>query len=183
MTFLELARKRSSIRKYLPQKVDRDLILKALEAARLAPSACNAQPWHFVVVDDSAEIKKLAKETYLPLSKLNRFVEDAPVIIAVISEKPNLSSSIGGYIKRKPYYLMDVGMAVEHLCLQAAEDNLGTCILGWFNEKKVKKYLHVPREKSIPLLVTLGYPDISHTSVKHRIDLEDLYTFGFYPSR
>ncbi len=180
MKFMELVNKRSSIRKYQSLSVERRLILKAAEAARLAPSACNAQPWHFVIVDEPEQVRKLAKATVLPLSKLNRFVEKAPVIIAVVSEPPNVSSSLGGYIKKKPYYLMDVGMAVEHFCLQAAEDSLGTCIIGWFNEKKVKEYLHVPHRKSIPLLITLGYPDKDAGSIKHRTDLDSMTSFGFY---
>ena len=180
MTFLELVNRRSSVRKYQSLSVDRHLILKAADAARLAPSACNAQPWHFVIVDEPEQVQKLAKATTLPLSKLNRFVEKAPVIVAVVSEPPNASSYLGGYIKKKPYYLMDVGIAVEHFCLQAAEDNLGTCIIGWFNEKRVKEYLHVPRNKSLPLLITLGYPAKGSASVKHRRDLDSMTSFGFY---
>ncbi len=183
MTFLELVHKRSSIRKYKTLTVNKDLILRALEAARLAPSACNSQPWHFVIVDNPVQVQGLAEATFLPLSKLNRFVKEAPVIVAVVSEKPNVLSAVGGYIHNKPYYLMDVGMAVEHFCLQAAEDSLGTCIIGWFNEKKVKEYLRVPRRKSIPLLITLGYPEEDLGKVKHRIPVDSIYNFGFYSKR
>lgn len=180
MTFLDIVRKRFSVRRYLPQKVDRNLILKAIEAARLAPSACNAQPWHFIIVDDSARVKELAKATFLPLSKLNRFVTGAPVIIVVVSERPNLSSEIGGRIKNKPYYLIDIGIAFEHFCLQASEDNLGTCIVGWFDEKRIKKFLHVPGNREIPLLITLGYPEPGFQTVKHRRKLESIYSFDIY---
>lgn len=180
MNFLSLASKRYSVRKYSDRKVERELIMKALEAARLAPSACNAQPWHFIVVDDRERVKKLAEATFLPLSKLNKFVTEAPVIIAVVSESPNISSAVGGYIKKKPYYLMDVGMAVEHFCLQAAENGLGTCILGWFNEKKVKSFLDVPVRKSIPLLITLGYPETENVPEKHRVPLKEMISFNSY---
>lgn len=105
MNFLSLASKRYSVRKYSDRKVERELIMKALEAARLAPSACNAQPWHFIVVDDRERVKKLAEATFLPLSKLNKFVTEAPVIIAVVSESPNISSAVGGYIKKNPITL------------------------------------------------------------------------------
>ena len=75
---------------------------------------------------------------------------------------------------------MDVGIAVEHFCLQAAEDNLGTCIIGWFNEKKVKSFLYVPRTMGIPLLFTLGYPDPDLKTVKHRRKAEEMSSFNSY---
>jgi nitroreductase len=81
------------------------------------------------------------------------------VIIAIVVEKSPVVPRVGGRIKHKPYYLMDIGIAAEHICLQAAELGLGTCMLGWFNERLVKKLLNVPKERSIPLLIALGYPD------------------------
>jgi len=180
MSFLKLANKRFSVRKYKNTPVEREKILSCLEAARLTPSACNSQPWHFVVVDKPEEAVVLAEKTTLPLSKLNQFVKSAPVIVALVAEKPNLSAQIGGYIKKKPYYLMDIGMAAEHFCLQAAEEGLGTCMLGWFNERKVKEYLAVPRGKSIPLLITLGYPEKDIPPNKIRAKLEEIYSFSKY---
>jgi len=180
MSFLKLINKRFSVRKYKNIPVERDKILRCLEAARLTPSACNSQPWHFVVVDKPDEVAALAEKTTLPLSKLNQFVKKAPVIVAIIAEKPNLSAQIGGMIKKKPYYLMDIGMAAEHFCLKAVEEGLGTCMLGWFNEKAVKEYLAVPKNKSIPLLITLGYPVKDTSPNKIRANLEDIYSFGKY---
>jgi nitroreductase len=180
MSFLKLTSERFSVRKYKRTRVEREKILRCLEAVRLTPSACNSQPWHFVVVDDPDQVSALAEKTTLPLSKLNRFVEGAPVIVAVVAEKPVFSAQIGGLIKKKPYYLMDIGMAAEHFCLQAAEEGLGTCMLGWFNEKAVKKYLSVPSERNIPLLITLGYPEKEIPPAKIRAKLEDIYSFGKY---
>ena len=180
LPFLKLAEKRYSARKYLDKPVNRSLIERAVEAARLAPSACNSQPWHFVVVDEPEKVKKLAETTFLPLTKMNKFVTQVPVIVALVSEPSNTSAAAGGYVKKKPYYLMDIGMAAEHFCLQAAEDNLGTCILGWFNEKKVKKYLNVPKSRSIPLLITLGYPEPGNKTVKHRRELDSILSYNSY---
>ncbi len=180
MSFHKLANKRFSVRKYKNAPVEKDKILTCLEAARLTPSACNSQPWHFVVVDNPEEAAVLADKTTLPLSKLNQFVKGAPVIVAIIAEKPVLSAQIGGMIKKKPYYLMDIGMAAEHFCLQAAEEGLGTCMLGWFNEKAAKEYLSVPKGKSIPLLITLGYSEKETAPNKIRAKLEDIYSFGKY---
>jgi nitroreductase len=180
MNFLELVNLRSSTRKYRNAPVDREKILRCVEAARLAPSACNSQPWHFVIVDKPEEAAVLADRTTLPLSKLNRFTREAPVIIALVAEKPVLSAQIGGMIKNKPYYLLDIGIAAEHFCLQAAEEGLGTCMLGWFNEKAVKKCLSVPAAKSIPLLITLGYPENTVPAKKTRASLDSIYSFGKY---
>jgi len=182
MNFLELATLRFSVRKYRNSPVEREKILRCVEAARLAPSACNSQPWHFIIVDTALETAALAEKTTLPLSRLNQFTKGAPVIIALVAEKPALSAKIGGMIKNKPYFLLDVGMAAEHFCLQAAEEGLGTCMLGWFNEKAVKKYLSVPATKSIPLLITLGYSDNTIPVRKARVSLDAIYSFGKYKS-
>ena len=159
MKLLELINHRQSVRRYASTEVDKEMIEKCLEAAYLAPSACNAQPWKFVVVTDRELKNKIARATYDPVISFNHFVPQAPIIIAIVEEKSPVIPRLGGRIKQKPYYLMDIGIAAEHICLQAAELGLGTCMLGWFNEKAVKKLLNVPRERNIPLLISLGYPE------------------------
>ena len=156
MEFQELINKRQSDRKYNNKPVDRNLIIKCLEAARLAPSACNSQPWKFVVVDDSTLLPQMADAA--AGMGMNKWAKQAPVIVAVTLEKMNLTARIGSVIKDKEYSLLDVGIAVEHFCLQAAELGLGTCIMGWFDEKKVKKLLGIGN-KRVPLLISLGYPE------------------------
>jgi len=165
MKFLELIEKRQSDRKYTDQKVEREKIERCLEAARLAPSASNSQPWSFVVVDEPELKKKVAVKSIGPLRSFNNFVPQAPVILAIVMEKPKIITELGGRIKEKEYPLIDIGIAAEHFCLQAAEEDLGTCMLGWFDEKAVKMLLNVPEKKSIPLLITLGY---TPTDYKHR---------------
>lgn len=180
MTFIELATLRSSVRKYGSAPVERDKLLRCVEAARLAPSACNSQPWHFVIVDAPEKTRILSAKTTLPLSSLNRFTSEAPAIVALVAERPSLSARVGGMIKDKPYYLLDIGMAAEHFCLQAAEEGLGTCMIGWFDEKAVKKHLSVPAAKSIPLLIAMGYPESQSPTKKVRRPLEAIYSFGVY---
>ena len=177
MNFSELIRLRQSDRKYdFSRKVSREQILQCLEAARLAPSACNSQPWHFVVVDDPALLPEMA--TAAAGMGMNKFAAEAPVIVAVVLEKMNFTARIGSVIKDKEYRLLDVGIAVEHFCLQAAELGLGTCILGWFDEKKVAKLLGVKNHR-IPLLITLGYSVAAHRE-KSRKQLEDLVSWNSY---
>lgn len=177
MDFGNLIKKRQSDRRYdVTRQVDRQLILQCLEAARLAPSACNSQPWKFVVVDRPDLLQQMAEAA--AGMGMNRFAAEAPVIVAVVLEKMNLTARIGSVIKDKEYSLLDVGIAVEHFCLQAAELGLGTCILGWFDEKKVKKLLGVDRRR-IPLLITLGYP-AGGTRPKSRKTLDEMSCWNQY---
>ncbi len=158
MSFQELVKIRQSTRRYSDREVEREKIGICLEAARLAPSASNSQPWKFIVVDDPGLKDKLAHQTYDSVLSFNKFVTQAPVIIGIVLEKPKLITRIGATIKKREFPLIDIGIAAEHLCLQAIELGLGTCMLGWFNEKKVKKLLHIPEKKRIGLLISLGYP-------------------------
>jgi len=157
MKFLELIEKRQSDRKYVDRPVEHEKIERCLEAARLAPSASNSQPWTFVVVDDPVLKAKVAAKTIGPLKSFNNFVPQAPVILAIVMEKPKVITEVGGRIKKKEYPLMDIGIAAEHFCLQATEEGLGSCMLGWFDERSVKTLLNVPDKNNIPLLITLGY--------------------------
>ena len=153
----ELINKRQSVRNYKTDAVPTEAIAACIEAARLAPSACNAQPWKFIVVDDAA-LKQQVGEAAESFG-MNKFCPLAPCIIAVVLEKPNLTSAIGSVLKDKEYTLIDIGIAAEHFCLQATELGLGTCMIGWFNEKKVRQLLGIPKNKRIPLLITIGYPN------------------------
>ena len=177
MDFSELIQKRQSDRRYAPKPVAREHILKCLEAARLAPSACNSQPWKFVVVDDRTKLAEMA-DAAIGLG-MNKFTVQVPVLVAVVQEPMNLSARAGALAKDKDYSMMDLGMAVENFCLQAAELGLGTCIMGWFDEKRIKKLLGVPRSRRIQLLIALGHPD-SPTRQKIRKPLEEISSWNNY---
>jgi nitroreductase len=166
MDLLELINLRQSDRKYINREVEEDKLLKCLEAGRMAPSASNSQPWTFVVVNQPGIREKVALATYGPLKSFNKFVPQATVIIAIVQEKKKIITEIGGRIKDKDYALIDIGIAAENICLQAAELGLGTCMLGWFDEKKIKELLNVPKNKNIPLLITMGYTPDDYTNRK-----------------
>lgn len=155
----------------------RELVMRCIEAARLAPSACNSQPWHFVAVDDPQLKARLARAA--EGLGMNRFAAEAPVIVAVVLERMNVTARIGSMLKRKDYSLLDVGIAVEHFCLQAAELGLGTCILGWFDEPQAARLLGVPRSRRIPLLVTVGYPAAA-TREKVRKPIAEISSWNAY---
>jgi nitroreductase len=156
--FIDMVKTRQSVRSYNSRSVEMEKIERCLEAARLAPSACNAQPWKFVVVDNPVIKNSLADAIQDRILPMNHFTKQAPVHVVVVREKANFTSNLGQVIKNKEYPLIDIGIAVEHFCLQAVEEGLGTCILGWFNEKKVKKLLNIPYRKRAELIITIGYP-------------------------
>jgi nitroreductase len=180
MNFLDLVKKRQSDRGYLDKLVDRAIIDRCIEAARLAPSACNSQPWSFIVIDNDELRKNIAAKLHDVVMKGNKFVVSAPVLVAIVEEKPNITSSIGGLLKGKQYTFLDIGMAAEHFCLQAAEEGLGTCMLGWFDEKGVRKLLKIPKNRRIPIVISLGYPASDETRPKVRKTVEMMRYFNEY---
>ena len=181
MKFQDLIMERQSVRKYLDKTVEEEKLKLCLEAARLAPSASNSQPWTFVVVNDPELLKQLAPLTSGLLNSFNLFVDQAPVVIAMVMEKPKLLTELGGRLKKKEFPLMDIGIAAEHFCLQATELGLGTCMLGWFDEARIKKLLQIPKNKNLALLITLGYPPEDYRQrQKIRKSFEEVVRFNGY---
>jgi nitroreductase len=178
MIFLELLKKRKSVRRYLPKRVPKEAIDKCLEAARLAPSACNSQPWYFIVIDEEKLKNTLVNKAFSGLYSMNSFVREAPVLIIVLTERSKYIARLGGYFRGIQYSLIDIGIACEHLILQASEEGLGTCWLGWFNEKAVKKILGVPKSKKVDVIISMGYPAESETHDRTRKPLDEIRTFN-----
>jgi nitroreductase len=180
MDILKTIQIRQSTRNYSPVPVEREKLERCLEAARLAPSACNAQPWKFIVVDEPELKKEVAGAAKHMSFGMNKFVDEAPVIIAIVMEPANVTSEFGSKVKRKHYPLMDIGIAAEHFCLQATEEGLGTCLLGWLNEKKAKKVLNIPLRKRVPLMISVGYPATDKQKPRKRKDLDKIVSYNSY---
>jgi nitroreductase len=184
MTLSELILARQSVRKYAPTPVEKEKIIHCLEAARLAPSASNSQPWHFIVVDDTALTTEVAKATFSDIQLINKFTLQAPAFVVIVIEKARLITRLAMQVKKKEWPLIDIGIAAEHFCLQAAELGLGTCMIGWFDEKKLQKLLQIPADKSIGLVISLGYPEEGYklrTKVRKR--LEEIVAHNTYKGR
>jgi len=158
MNFTELVKHRYSCRKFLEKPVEREKMELCLEAARLAPSACNSQPWKFIIVEDPALKEKCCQAAFSGQYASNSFGKNAPVLVVVISEKGNFMARVGNLVRDTRFYLVDIGIAVEHFVLQAAELGLGTCWLGWFNETPLKKVLGLPKSAKIDIILPIGYP-------------------------
>ncbi len=149
---------RRSVRKYQDRPVEREKITACLEAARLAPSACNSQPWEFIVLDDPAIKKAFCKEAFSGLYSISSWAGNAPVLIAAVSDKGNVVSRLGNFFRRTEFYLVDHGIACEHFILRAWDLGLGTCWIGWLNSAKAEKFFNLPKGKKIEHLIAVGYP-------------------------
>lgn len=157
MEFADLITYRQSVRRYSDRPVESEKQERLVEAVRLAPSACNAQPWTLLLVDEPTLRTEVAKAAFGKTLTFNRFALQAPLIAVLVIEPPPITVRLGALIKRRQLPLIDIGIAAAQLCLQAAELGLGSCMLGWFDEREIKRLLKIPRRRRIGLLVTLGY--------------------------
>lgn len=154
MNFTEIAKARQSCRSYAPEKaVEREKLEAILTAARLSPSACNGQPYHVTVCANSAA-KDVAKATQG--MGMNKFSTDAPVLL-VISETPYVkTAALGAKLKKNDYRSIDIGILSAYITSEATAQGLGTCILGWFDEEKIRSICNL--SGTVRLVITLGYP-------------------------
>jgi nitroreductase len=181
MALSDLIKHRKSIRDFLDRPVEREKIMMCLEAARLAPSACNSQPWKFIVVDDKQLKNKLCRAAFSGIYSMNSFCKMAPVIVVVISEKSKFIARIGELFRGTKYYLIDIGIACEHFVLQAEDLGLGTCWIGWFDEEAVKSTLGIPHRKKIDVLIALGYYNREKLGLEHgRETMDEIASFNSY---
>lgn len=176
--FLKLVAARQSDRAYdMTRPVEAEKLERILEAARLSPSACNAQPWKFVVVTDPELSVKVGKAT--AGLGMNKFAKNAPVHILIVEESMNITSYLGTKIKDKYFPLIDIGIASAHITLAAEAEGLGSCILGWFDEKEIKQLLGIPANKRLLLDITIGYPAKAKRK-KMRKPIEKVVSYNGY---
>lgn len=178
-SMLEMISTRQSDRKYNNREVETDKLDRIAGAAWISPSACNGQPWHFIVVNDRDLLNKLADAASAKLLKMNTFLHQAPAMIVIVREGSNITSQVGGAVKAKDYSLIDIGIAAANICLQAESEGLGSCIVGWFDEKLVRKLLGIPASKRVELIITIGYSEAEQRT-KKRKPKEEVVTFNKY---
>jgi nitroreductase len=176
---LELMSVRQSERRYLDRPVEREKIDRIAEAGRLSPSACNGQPWKFILVDEPALRLEVAGATESKVLSMNSFVHQAPVLIVIVREKSNFTSSAGDLIKKKDYSLIDIGIATASMVYQAFAEGLGTCIIGWFDEKKIREILGIPKSKKVELVLSVGYTE-NTVRKKSRKPAEEVISYNKY---
>ena len=173
MDFLEIANARQSCRSYDPDRpVEPEKLDAILEAVRLAPSACNGQPYKLTVC--TGELAKEAAKATMGMG-MNKFASQAPVLIVVSEEAYVKSAALGAKLKNNDYRSIDIGIAVAYLTAEAAAQGLGTCILGWLDDEKLRSLCKL--ERPVRLVVTLGYPEAGDKlRPKKRKDLSQLVT-------
>ena len=202
MDVLHAMKKRRSIRHYKPDEIPKDVLDRLLNAMRLAPSACNIQPWKFIVVRDEAAKAKLAAACHYATHKggaaAQTWIAEAPVVIVacgsegeaavtyfkedqpVIAQGSDVSEEReSGSVRFESWLPWDLAIALDHLTLVAVEEGLGTCWIGGLNEKEIKDLLAVPEEMRVPIVMPVGYP-VSWPTPRPRKPLGEIVCYDRY---
>jgi nitroreductase len=148
-------------------------IISIVEAARLAPSACNSQTWRFVTVTRREIIRKICHEAMRPVIP-NRWLEQAPLVVVGCSQLDVIANRIGSGVTGIEYYQIDLGIAMEHMVLKATELGIGTCWIGWFDESTLKEILKIPKKIKVSALLAVGYPKDESSGKRKRKPLEKI---------
>ena len=172
---------RRSIRRYLETPVEPEKLRACLEAARVAPSAHNVQPWRFIVVDEPGLKDRLAAAAFSGIYSGSKFAARAPVLLVLLAKPGGAAVRAGSKLLGVPFHFLDMGIAGEHVVLQAEELGLATCWMGWFDHRRVRKALAIPRGFKIVALMPLGYAEKRPVREPPRRTLEEIVTFNGAP--
>ena len=172
---------RRSIRRYLETPVEPEKLRACLEAARVAPSAHNVQPWRFIVVDEPGLKDRLAAAAFSGIYSGSKFAARAPVLLVLLAKPGGAAVRAGSKLLGVPFHFLDMGIAGEHIVLQAEELGLATCWMGWFDHRRVRKALAIPRGFKIVALMPLGYAEKRPVREPPRRTLEEIVTFNGAP--
>lgn len=171
---------RRSVRRFLDAPVPREKIEACLEAARLAPSAENVQPWRFLVIDDPKLKEAFSRAAFAGIYSPTKFAARAPVLILVLSKPDIVANRLGKQIQGVAFHFIDIGIAGEHLVLAAQERGLGTCWIGWFNPRRVRKFFRIPRAYKPVVVIAMGYPEKRAPKPKIRKELREVAWFNAF---
>ena len=174
MNFTEITNARQSCRSYDPTRnIEGEKLSAILESARLAPSACNGQPYHITVC--RGESAKCVADCVTGLG-MNKFAKDAPILIVISEEDYVPSAALGARVKKNDYRSIDIGILSAYITAEACAQGLGSCILGWFDDEKIRNICNLT--KPVRLVITLGYPTSQDTlRAKKRKEISDLISY------
>ena len=170
-SFLDLVKKRKSIRSFKNTEIENEKLDYILEAFRQAPSAKNLQPWKLIVVNDKTIIENL-----VPACRNQKFISEAPIVVIASIKEEEAYATMGGYFNSYP---VDIGISFEHMILAAAEQGLGTCWIGAFDEKAVKEVAGIPDKVRVVALTPLGYPNEPGRERKRKT-MEEIVSYNKY---
>ena len=174
--FLELCRRRESCRNFSEKPVEREKLERCVEAARLTQSGCNSQPWSFVVVDTPEMVREVAKCGQQ--MGINAFLEKAQAFIIVLEEHAALMPMIRSVLDSQYFAKGDLGAAAHTVCLAAAEQGLGTCMIGLYNRERLCELLDIPAEKQFAAYIAVGYPATDKPREKTRKPLAEIVRYA-----
>jgi nitroreductase len=176
--FQKLVSQRKSIRRFNEKNIRREDVRKCLNAALKAPSAENAQPWRYLVIDDPKVRKRFADKIFSGIYSASKFAKKAPVLVLILAELNVITHRIGKQIQNIQFHLIDIGISGEHLVLQAEELGIGTCWMGWFSIRKARKFFNIPKKYKIVALIAMGYYDKKPSRERKRKAFEELVWFN-----
>lgn len=173
--FMDLCLRRQSCRSFADRFVEHEKLVRCVEAARLAPSACNSQPWEFVIVEKPDVVDRVAKCTQQ--LGLNSYISGARAFFIILEDRAKLIPQIKGIVESQTFAKGDIGGAAAYLCLEAESLGIGTCMLGVYDREKICMLVDIPQERRIRALIAAGYPDDPAVRPKARKPLEDVVRF------
>jgi nitroreductase len=181
MDFLSMMEKRESCRSFQEDKpVSREQLLKIVEAGRLSPSGCNAQPWKFIVVDEAEAKEKLCDALVVEGGKTGApWRGQVPAFIMVCEEPARVMPMVQKYYGTTQRFAQgDLGMAVMNMCYEALEQGLSTCVIGMCDQKKMQEYFGVPEGHEVRMTLAVGYAKEEGPRPKVRKSLEEVCSFN-----
>lgn len=154
--YLELVKRRESCRNFDAERpVEKEKLERCAEAAWLAPSACNGQPWRYLIVTNAELLEKL-RPLMMELG-MNKFVKNCPAFAVVLEESTVLKVSLSQKFKDQDFAPIDVAFSASQFCYEATEQGLSTCIIGWHNERKIRELFGLPKSTRVRLILAVGY--------------------------
>ena len=179
--FEKLVHERRSVRRFLDKPVPTEVVTACLEAARLAPSATNVQPWRFLVIDDPKVKDDFAREVFSGIYSQTKFAGLAPVLVFLLARPTFVAGQIGRQVQGVAFHLIDLGIAGEHFVLAAQERGLGTCWIGWFNMRRARRFFKIPRAYKPAAIIALGYYERTEPREKKRKPLSEIAWHNSFP--
>ena len=175
---------RRSVRRFDPRPVEREKLISCLEAARIAPSAEHAQPWRFIILDESAVISRFGEAVFSGIYRNTRWAMKAPVLVILLADLNFIVHRVSPIVQPVHYYLLDLGIAGEHIVMQAQRMGLGSCWIGWFDFRRAKRFLGLDKRYRICDLLAIGYPDAEWKPSKtKRKSLDEIAFFNVWKGK
>ncbi len=174
--YFDLIRRRESCRNFDPNRpVEKEKLERCAEAAWLAPSACNGQPWRYLIVTNPALAQKL-RPLMMELG-MNKFVLKCPAFAVVLQEGTVLKVSLSQRFKKQDFAPIDVAFSASQFCYAATEQGLSTCIIGWHDEQKIRELFDLPKSTRVRLILAVGYAADDKLREKKRKPIEDVVQY------